>query len=312
MLMKRIFLVSLFLLHQHSIHAVTLVYNLKVRQIFNIPTVLARLKSRKFFTLVPIFYARNSHITDVLTKLDVCEKRRAGGSLISFRYVPSKHWWIEATTGIETDHGNFVGTDPLNASRTGFDDIVFESGYRHFWGERVQLVAYGLAGIPTRTQITRCDRFGPMVGTRIYNLGCGFEQSYSFINELPRSLSMILQERFIHGFNRNWFPILPQGSKIQPGNFTDVVLSLQYREKTTIFQASYNATIFTNQAVILPTQKIEGTTYVRHSGSLVLSHGWFEGLFGKPFICGAGCNISGMKRFDTKAVIAWVYGTIVF
>ncbi len=294
-------------------YAVTLVYNLKIRQIFNIQAVLERLKNRKLLTLVPIFFERHSHIVvNEPASIDVCETRRSGGSLINFRYVYNKHWWIEATTGLETDHGTYVGTNPLKASRTGFDDIVVESGYRHFWGERIQLVGYGVLGIPTRRKITKCDQFGPLVGTRLYGLGCGFEQSYAFINGMPRSLSLILQERFIHEFNRNWFPILPEGSKIQPGNFTDILVSMQYREKTTIFLLAYDATIFSNQAVILPTQTIKTPTSVRHSGSVIISHAWLEGLFGKPCILGAGCIVSKMNYFDTKSVTAWIYGTIVF
>jgi hypothetical protein len=313
MLHKRIVLILIALFQLHPMHAVTLVYNLKIRQIFKVPAVLERLKNRKLLTLVPVFFARNSHIVlNAPVTVDVCEKRRAGGSLINFRYVYDKHWWIEATTGLETDHGTYVGSDPLKASRTGFDDIVIEAGYRYFWGDRVQLVGYGLVGIPTRRKITRCDRFGPLVGTRLYGLGCGFEQSYSFINESDRTLSFILQERFIHEFNRNWFPILPEGSKIQPGNFTDVLVCLEYRKKTTIFEIDYNPTIFTHQAVILPTQTIKTDTFVRHSGSLVISHGWFDGLFSKPTVLGAGCTVSTMKHFDSKTATAWIYGTIVF
>lgn len=306
-------LIFLMCLQAPYVSAVTLVYNLRVRRIFAIPAILERLKSRKIISVVPLFYSRKSHLVDGRISLDAREKRHAGGALLDFRYTPSKYSWLEVTTGLETDHASFVGTDTFHASRAGFDDVVFSAGYRHFWGKRCQLIGYGLVGLPTKRKITRCDRFGPLLGTRLYSIGFGAEASYSFMSKLRRSCAGIAQYRLIHGFDRDWFPILPEGSKIQPGNVSDVLLTLQYRERQTILEAGYNATIFTHQATISPSmQKTKIKNTVRHGGFFSLSHGWFKGLLGKPFICGAGCNISHSKVFDAKTVTGWIYGTIIF
>ena len=296
----------------HSNYAVTLVYNLKVRRIFAIAPVLKRMKSRVLLSAVPIFFARSSHLIDARTNLDACEKRRAGGSLFNLRYVPSKHWWLEATTGIETDHATFTGTDEFHASRVGVDDIVLAGGYRHFIGKKGQAVAYGLVGFPTRRKLQLCDRYGPLVGTRLFAIGFGLEGSYSFLSELRRSFAAIIQSRFIHGFNRDWFPVLPAGSKIQPGNFTDLLVTLQFREKRTIVETGYNFTIFSNQAVILPTQTIKTDTFIRHSLYATLSHAVLKGPFNKTIVFGAGCNGSFSKEFDTRTIAGWIYCTLVF
>jgi len=295
-----------------SLHGVTLVYNLRVRRIFNVPFILEQLKKpRKVFSAVPVYFSRTSHITEERTGLDIAEKRRAGGSLLNLRYVPSKHWWLEATTAIATDHAHFKGTDTFDASRAGLDDIVFAGGYRYICGKS-QLVGYGLVGFPSTRKITRCDRITPLLGTRFYNIGFGVEGSYSFVSELKRSCAVIAQYRLIHGFNRNWFPILPKGSKIQPGNVQDILLTLQYRKRRTLFEGGYNATIFTNQAVMLSNQTIETESSTRHGGYVAVSHAWLDALYGKPFICGAGLNMSHANRFDAKTATVWVYGAIVF
>ena len=296
----------------HPTNAITLVYNLKVRRIFAIEPVLERMKSRWIFSAVPIFFSRKRHIVDSRTNLDAFEKRTAGASLLNLRYVPSKHWWFEVTTGIETDHGTFTGSDPFRASRVGIDDIVFSGGYRHFIGKKGQVVGYGLVGFPTRRKVTLQDRYGPLVGTRLHAVGLGIEGSYSFFSEIRRSCAAIIQGRFIHGFNRSWFPVLPKGAEIQPGNGTDLLFTLQFRERRTIIEAGYNATFFTNQALLLPTQTITTNTFVRHSGYATVSHAIPKGLFGKPFIFGTGCNMSHSKKFDTRTITAWVYFSLVF
>jgi hypothetical protein len=302
----------LVLVCEHTSYAVTLVYNLRVRRVFTIAAVLERMKKRVLVSAVPIFFTRKRLLSDELTNLTGCEKRRAGGSLINMRYIHSKHWWLEATTGIETDHGTFTGSDPFKASRTGFDDVVLATGYRHFIGKKMQLVGYGLAGIPTRRKVTLEDRRTPLVGTRFFNLGIGGEVSYSFLSNLRHSFAAIFQTRFIHGFNRSWFPILPKNARIQPGNATDILLTAQFREQRTIFEAGYNATIFSNQAVILPTQTITTDTFVRHGGYVNVSHAILKAFFDKPFIFGAGCNINHTNFNDARAFTGWIHFSIVF
>ena len=299
------------LLISGGLKSVTLVYNLKVRRVFTIAAVLERMKSRLLFSAVPLFFTRSRDLIDTRTGLQGREKRRAGGSLLNMRYIPSKHWWLEVTTAIETDHATFTGTDPFHASRVGLDDFVFSAGYRHFIG-RCQLVGYGLVGLPSRRKVTLEDRHTPLVGTRFYNLGFGVEGSYSFISELRRSFAAIIQARFIHGFNREWFPILPKDARIQPGNGTDFLFSFQWRRRRTIVETGYNLTIFSQQAVILPTETIDADTLVRHSGYLSLSHAIPKGLFDKPFIFGAGFNVSRARILDVRTFTGWVHFSIVF
>ena len=310
---KKVLVFAAFLLSNTSfLRAVTLVYNMKVRRIFVVSQVLERAKNRLLATVVPIYFSRSRKLFNERTGLDGCEKRRAGGALFNFRYVPNKHWWFELTTGIETDHGTFTGTDPFHASRTGFDDIVLSGGYRHFWGKRCQLVAYGLAGFPARRKIELEDRHTPLVGTRLFNLGFGTEASYSFISEMKRSLAAIAQLRFIHGFNRSFFPIFPRDTTVQPGNATDLLFTMQYRKKRTIFEAGYNVTFFTNAALITPTETIKEASITRHSGFFSVSHGVFKGLFDKPNVFGAGINGSRASSIDATTITAWVFFTVVF
>lgn len=291
---------------------VTLVYSLRIRRLFNIPFVIERAKQKWPLSVVPIFFARRSTLTNNQTQQCVDEKRRTGGTIFNARYIHDKHWWAEATTAVLTDSGKFTGTECFNARRTGFDDVVLSGGYRHFFGDKIQLVGYGLWGIPTKRKITRCDRFGPLVGTRLFNLGVGLEFSYAFISELKHSFSFIFQGRFLHGFNRDWDPILPVGGKIQPGNVTDLFFIAQYRRKRTVVEAGYDITVFSNQALILPTQKTETSPFLRHSFYASVSHVFFNGLFGKPTILGVGVNGNYTKRVDAKVITAFLNCTVVF
>ncbi len=301
----------LILIMHSSLQAITLVYNLRVRRTFTASLMPQAAKPWILFSAVPIFYARTSHIVDAARALDVCEDRKAGGSLFNVRYVPTKNWWLDATTGLETDSASFMGTDPFHGSRVGFDDFVFSAGYRHFIGHG-QVVGYGLAGIPSRRKVDLEDRYGPFVGTRFYNLGFGFEGSYSFLDSPQRSFAGIVQQRFIHAFNRCWAPILPANNKIQPGNFTDLFFVLQWRERFNMVEAGYDATWFTNQAVITPVKKIKSSSFVRNAGFISFSHGWLQGLWDKPCIVGVGFNGSSSKKFNAKTITAWIYGMIAF
>jgi len=72
-----------------QLKAVTLVYNMKVRRVFNIEPVLERMKSRLVLSAVPIVFLRKRHLIDTRTSLNNREKRRVGGSLFNLRYVIS-------------------------------------------------------------------------------------------------------------------------------------------------------------------------------------------------------------------------------
>jgi hypothetical protein len=306
-------LLFLFLAFPTSVHAVTLVYNLRIRRAFNFESLPEQTRTRWPLSVVPIFYARSSHgLIDVQNNTTVDEKRRVGAALVNLRCVPNKHWFFEGTTAIENEHANFKGIHGFNASRTGLDDLVFSGGYRYFAGDNVQLVGYGLAGFPLGRKIDECDKFTPLVGTRLYTLGLGGEISYSFVSERSHSCAAIFQGRFLHSFNRSWFPILPEGSKIQPGNVSDLFFILQTRYHLTVFELGYDLTLFTNQAIILPTQTIDAKTLARHSAEASVTHAWLETPLGKPCVLGLGVSASHSKKFDSNVVTIWLNGTIVF
>lgn len=314
MLKKILLILVLIATHTSLNHATTLVYNLRIRRSFNLPFALKeQKKARILASAIPIFYARKSHIVDATKYLDIDEKRRVGGALFNVRYIPSKHWWLEVTTGLETEHSNFRGSDSFNAARTGLDDIVFAGGYRHFIGQNTQIVGYGIFGTPTQRSVSLDDRYGPLVGSRFFNLGFGAEGSYAFITKPDFGLTGVLQQRFIHGFDRSWFPILPKCSIIQPGNFTDLLGTLQFRKNFTGIEVGYNPTFFTNQAIISPTkQKISADTFIRHGGYISVAHLILNTTFDKPMVIGAGCNISGSKKFDARTFSTWLNISVVF
>lgn len=299
-------------LTQISLEALTLVYNIRVRRSFNVSHLVKDKKYKLLLSGVPIFFHRSSHIVDSTTHTDVFEKRNVIGSLFDIRYMPSNAWWAEITTGLEHDKSTFTGTNPFKTSRTGWDDIVFCAGHRTFIGERTQFVVYGIGGIPTRTKVELTDVYGPLVGTRFYNLGFGLEGSYAFVQDIQRAVAGIIQTRFLHSFNRSWTPILPEGSRIVPGNVTDIVLTGQWREKYMLYEGGYDATIFSNQAVMLPTVTQKANPFVRHSLFVSAARGWTETFFGKPFILGAGFTYAFTNKFDARTYTGWITASVAF
>ena len=291
-------------------HAIPLTYNLKIRRSFNVEPVLKQ-KKRTLVSAFPIYYARRSHIVDTNLDIDTREHRHIVGSLFNIRYMPSKHIWFEATTGLERDHGEYCGTQTFERSAVGIDDVVLAVGYRAFPVKKMQLVGYGLIGIPTKTDVTLCDRFGAFVGSRIFNVGIGAEISYSLIQSLPRSLSAIAQGRILHGFERSWEPILPEGGQIQPGNVTDILFALQYRQGLTVIEGGYNATFFSNQALLTPAQTLKTDTFVRNSWYGTIYRAKLKSFFQKPFVYGLGFNVSSAHKFDARTFTGWLNLTFV-
>lgn len=311
-MIKKIVLGALVTTLSCAAEAVTLVYNLRIRRAFDTPANFqSQKKAQLLFSAVPIVFARKSTI-DELVGQEVHEKRRVHSVLFNARYVPSRKAWLELTTGVGKDKITATGTDSLCASRTGLDDIVLSGGYRSFVSDKAQLVGYGLLGFPATSKICPLDKYGPLMGSRLYSMGCGLEFSYSLLNSPVRSCSMIGQTRFIHSFNRQWFPILPQDAQLAPGNTTDIFWALQFREKKMIFEAGYDATIFSQQAVILSTHTVKGRNAVRHSGYVSVSYAIPEGYGGKPWILGAGLNGSSSKEFDSQTISAWLSCSVVF
>ncbi|OQA36187.1 MAG: hypothetical protein BWY54_00191 [Candidatus Dependentiae bacterium ADurb.Bin331] len=297
------------------VHAISLVYNLKIRRAFNYPISPLLKKDKKALwvaSAVPIVYKRDRHIVDPAFGIDVVDKRLTSGSLFNVRYIPRPTWWAELSTGFEHEHAQVSGTSIIDASRTGFDDIVFSVGHNFFIKKNTQFVLYALGGVPSRLKVTPNEAQDTLVGTRFFSVGVGSEFSYSFINSLPQSLVVIFQNRFLHFFNRRW-PILPPGSSIQPGNVTDLLFAIDYRHKKNAFEIGYNPTIFSNQAVILPTQTIGTHAFVRQSGFASYSR-LFEKLplLHRPGLIGTGLLVSRAHHLDIKIVSIWVNFTTVF
>lgn len=298
-----------------NVQAITLVYSVRIRSVFE--SAHAALEDHKksswVATALPIIYVRDRHIVDPARSIDVCEHQIIGGSLFNIRYIPSEHWWFEATTGLEKETACERGTINRHNSRVGFDDIVLSAGYNVRPSDAVQICLFGITGFPTHKGVTAAEQFDPLVGTRFNSLGAGAELSYNFIDERMSTLTGIFQTRFVHFFSRNWFPILPRDARIQPGNITDLLFSARYRYDGTVFETGYNPTFFTNQAVLLRTGTVHSENYVRNSIYATLSHGWkdFPGLH-IPLILGTGLNIGRSHHFDTKIIAGWVSLTTTF
>jgi hypothetical protein len=307
---------GIYLLIPLTLDSVTLVYNMRIRRLFALNLIESgEQKMRWVASAVPVLYQRSRTIIDNRLGVDInlLEKRVAGGSLFNIRGIPSKNWWFELTTGLIKEHGTSQGTINFSASKTGFDDFVFAAGYNMFFENQSQFVLYGIAGIPTTRTITPLEAQDAFIGTRFFSAGVGSEFSYSFIGTLEQTLAGIFQNRFLHFFSRPWSPILPEGSKIQPGNATDLLFAMRYRKKRNMIEAGYNPTFFTNQAIILPTQKIKSESFIRQSvyGSYTRL---FKELpvFAHPGLLGIGFNRSWTERFATSIYTFWCYISILF
>lgn len=313
--MRRILLILLLIIPE-TLFSLTLVYNLRVRRTFAVASRL-RKEDRSILvpSLVPIFQNRKRHIvTDNFGKhVDVTDNRAIGGALIDFHIIPTQRWWAEITTGVEREHAHIRGTTNASTSRSGVDDIVLTAGGNFYPINHGQVTFYGLLGLPTRLKVGAIEQFGTFVGTRFFTLGAGAELSYGFIDTIPRSLDFIAQGRFLHIFNRTFEPILPPCDKIQPGNVSDLLLTLQYREKRHIFELGYNPTFFTNQALLLKTGDITTPTYIRNAGYVSYAHLFKRGsIIKKPLLIGGGLNYSFMHFFDTKTFSCWVNFSWIF
>lgn len=298
-----------------SIHAITLVYNMKIRRAFDLSTSLGESSKPLWIaTVLPIIYKRDRHIVNETLQLDVCEKRLSGGALLNLRFIPERAWWLELSTGIEKEHVESHGSVGLKASRAGFDDVLLTAGHNFFLSDRMQFVIYGLGGVPTRRKVTTQDAQDTLVGTRFYGAAAGWEFSYNFLHKQPKRACIgIIQNRFLHFFNRSWAPLLPCDAKIQPGNVTDILFTLHYRERASIFEIGYNPTIFTNQAVLLKTGPVKSDTFVRQGMFANVSHMWrCVPVLNMPFLLGTGVNISRAKRYDTKIFSCWLNFTTLF
>ncbi|MCX5922436.1 MAG: hypothetical protein NTX86_03845 [Candidatus Dependentiae bacterium] len=294
-------------------NASTLVYNMRVRRALNLNAVLHK-DDKGFwaFSGAPIVSTRTRKI-DVPDGTCVHEKNIIAGALFDLRWIPTKEWWLEVTTGLEGECVRATGTRTINNSRVGLDDIVFAGGYNFFLNDDLQFVLYGLTGIPTRWKVTADEVYTVPVGSRLFGAGFGAELSYSFIQSKPKSLIAVLQTRFIHFFAREWFPILPCGAKIQPGETIDVLGSLKYRYKRNAVEAGYNPTFFANQGVLLKKSTTISAPFVRHSLFINGLHVLEKTPDAKTLVAiGAGFNASWSKKFDTRIYTYWASVGVLF
>jgi len=316
-LKKIIVTLAIFLCINQSITAVSLVYNMKIRRAVSSSFFEHIFPGKKNFWLLtglPVVYTRSRHITVPLTQQNVFEKTFLAGAIFNARFLAQHYWWLEFTTGLENQKDTVRGTQDFKASRTGLDDIVIAGGKNFlFHDEKGQIALYGIMGFPLKWDVTVQESFDALVGTRFFGLGAGTELSYSFIKTLKKAFNAILQIRYVHFFDRAWVPILPCGSKIQPGNLTDLFMILQYRHKFNVFEIGYNPSFFTNQAVILPKEKVHSQNLVRNSFYANFTHVFKKSLLlKKPGGIGTGFNISRAETFDTKIFAWWVNLSLLF
>ncbi|MEX0940195.1 MAG: hypothetical protein WDZ41_02455 [Candidatus Babeliales bacterium] len=314
--MRKFLLLTHFIIFFNQLDAITLVYNMRIRRTFAPANIVEKMNIKGPLwaaSVVPIIQKQDNSIIDSVSNININQKRLSVGSLFNIRFIPSRSFWLEATTGIENERAKAKGIPTFSISRTGFDDVVVTGGFNKFLTKDTQGVLYGLVGSPTRRKVEPFENFGTLVGTRFFGVGVGSEISYSIINSLKKSLGIIFQNRFIHFFSRNFQPILPADARVQPGNVTDLLGAIQYRKRRTIIEAGYNPTFFTNQAIIFSTQTIKTPGFVRHNAyariNLVSKHIL---SLKKPFIFGAGFSIGRSKRFDAKIYSVWLNITSVF
>jgi hypothetical protein len=298
---------------------ITLVYNMKIRRAFAQARQLLGKDKRAIWVLsvLPIAYSRSRYFCQDAPLVNIREKRLVLGAIFNVRCIPSDLSWFELTTALENERSQAKGVSDspvlplISASYTGLDDLVISGGFNLYPTKKVQLVFYGIAGFPTHTKISVKDSLGTFVGTRFFSVGAGSEFSYSFINSLMRSLVGIFQNRYIHYFSRNWSPVLPCCSTIQPGDLVDLLFAVKFREKRDLFETGYNPTFFFNQSVKTPvTGKVRSEDFVRNGGYVTYAH-LFDHLK-HPVILGAGFSFNKAKVLDSRIFAGWLNFTIIF
>lgn len=298
---------------------ITLMYSMKIRRVFAGARAALAKKEKPIwsFTTLPIVYTRFRHFLTDAPRVDITDKRLLLGAAFNLRCSPSLHSWFEISTAVENERAHAKGYSenpslPLyhEHSKTGLDDITLEGGYHFFPTEDVEIDFYGIVGFPSHTKISKFDALGTFVGTRFFGLGFGGEFSYSFIESVPRSLIVMLQARCVHFFDRSWFPVLPCGGTIQPGETFDLLGALRYREQREIFEIGYNPTFFLNQAVKIEQDKVRSKDFCRHGAYMTYSHVFIRPKH--PVVLGAGFAFNGAHFLDTRIYAGWFDCTVVF
>ncbi|MCL4380448.1 hypothetical protein M1466_03115 [Candidatus Dependentiae bacterium] len=310
----RLSLVLLLCCLSTAVHAITLVYNLKFRRAFDTRhyDVSLQKKNHYIVSVLPIVNKASRHVVDPQQGVDVCNSTLLGGSILNIKYFHTPSWWVEMTTAVAQEKLQDRGTHVAQESRTGLDDIVFTGGYNFYPNKRLQIVLYGLGGIPIQKAVTPAQQYAFLVGSRFYSLGLGSEFSYAFLQSKERSIVGIVQNRFIHFFSRNLVPILPPTATINPGNLTDILVAVQFRKKMTFLQVGYDLTIFTDQSITNNALRQGSPNIYRNSFYCFLNHVVQRSLKHTPLIVGVGSSYAFANQSAIKNFAAWLNVTAIF
>lgn len=301
-------------LKNQNIKPETIIYYMKIRGVFNIEQGdPSHQKSESNFSFYPFGFKQNRHILDEQDSTNLHEKITNYGLVFNYRYTNKNNWWIDAITGLETEKSCYCGSSNFINKRIGFDDILLTGGYIFYPSNKTQFVLYGSAGLPTRYKVSALEVQNNPVGSRFFNLGAGAEISYNLFTDKKRSIFAILQSRFIHFFDRRWFPILPYDAKIQPGNTTDILCTLLYMQDQNILEIGYDATFSTNEATIFPFCKIKTPPSTLHNYYLNYSR-ICANIFDseKSFSYGGGVWLTYSKQFNTKSLTWWLEFILIY
>lgn len=233
--------------------------------------------------------------------------------------MPNKLWWLEVSTGLEKEKFSTSGTinhiDTLvTNSKFGLDDLVFSAGLNAYPNKAWEFVIYGIGGIPIERKLTTQDQFDTLIGTRCYALGAGYEISYAFFNNLEQALTVMFQNRFLHFFGRNGYPILSsKQSEIHLGNVTDFLLALRYRYRRNVYETGANLTVLSQAYLKLHPGYLGTKAYTRESFYLTFTHicSRFP-LVTQPVFLGVGGIMTYASRYHTKSFSVWCNFSIIF
>ena len=275
----------------------SLIYNMKVRRSLSTASLVSHPTAGMLdLNAIPIFAHEKIYLTsDNLRNKEsqnpvfIEQQRNNEGALLNINYHPLKNWWVEAGTEVAHEAYSNTGTSHAKNKRTGCDDIVFTSGYDYTYKHTFGITAYGLAGVPTLRKITQCDMYGPVLGTRLFSTGAGLEFAYLPFKSPDNTVLLLFQARCIHFYTRHWAPVLPCDDKLAPGNQTDLLWAINYKHKKMVYEAGYNLTLHTNQAVITPQETTKGSHYTYNGYYAIVSRPLQTE---QPILCSAGAILA--------------------
>lgn len=287
--------------------ATSIVYDMKIRRLFNIESMLERHKGRLWIpTVIPIVFESKRRFIDEQTDLDLKQRRLITGSEFNIRYLPSKYWWYELTAGLQKEKLKARGTFTINESRIGFDDIVYSAGRQFYPANRTQLVFYIIGGFPTRLKVEPFEEMGALVGTRFFSFGGGSEASYQFYQKENDYAAIVFQNRFIHFFKRDWKTLTGVDATLKPANQTDLLFAFRSSIKNNFVDIGYNATFSTNEVQRTVNRVMEPPAIVRNAFFATIARIIPIWPMGNSFLTGAGFSIARAKTFKTRTIAGWL------